>query len=246
MPEILSGLDVLKKRMEDAQKAREQMQQTSMELRIKGDEIARLRILVEPEEIKTGYFHRVQRPTPKGKTFTEDIFCTAPNQECKYDSDPKPEVRALKSRMFVWVYVYYILHKNKDEKNTWVETDRAGFKFYREEVNSLKYIRTGEGWGGYIVNKFLAYYGKSGTLCDRDYEWIRQGDSMNNTVYDLLPEDPSKVSAAVKKVQSNLPSLEAIMKGEKVEPPNGAETKVEEKKEELPLLERLKREKGIK
>ena len=244
MPEILSGLEALKKRMEEAQKAREQMQNNSMELKIKGDEIARLRILVEPQDIKTGFFHRVPRPTPKGKTFTEDIFCTAPDKECVYDSDPKQEIRALKSRMFVWLYVYYVLHKNK-EKPEWIETERAGFKFYKEEINALKYLRTGEGWGGYIVNKFLAYYGKSGTLCDRDYEWIRQGEAMNNTVYDLLPEDASKMTSEIKKIQANLPSLEVIMKGEKVESvTNGA--KPEEKKEELPLLERLKREKGLK
>jgi len=246
---LISGLEQLKKRSEEIQKAREAMRNSNLELRLKADEIAHIRILSDAPDIQTGLFHRVARQTPSGKTFTEEIFCPMPDKECQFCLSENSDIRSRRAKIFIWVYLYYILHKKPIQGVETEEVSRAGMRFYKETVNNLRYIRTGEGWGGYISSKFIQLYQKYGTLCDRDYEWIRQGDSMTNTVYDILPEDPTPIPDEVKKVIEKLPPLSKLVKGEPIEfdgqiigeGQSGGESA---KEEEIPLLERLKRERG--
>ena len=100
-------------------------------------------------------------------------------------------------------------------------------------------MKTGEGWGGYIISKFVRYFQKYGTLLDRDYEWIRQGKDMT-TSYELLPEDPSTLNETVVLKIKRLPSLTDFI--EKGAVPSVEEVRTTEKSS-IPLLERLRKEK---
>jgi hypothetical protein len=264
---VVSGLDALKKRIEEAQKARQSSELDKLQLKLKADEIAKIRIWTEAPDVKTFYFHGIKRLTQKGKEFTDEFMCVGPEEPCKYCSLEDADARKTRVKMFLWVYCYYILHRQQAQP-TWQKVDRAGLSFYREEINAPRYIRSGEGYGSYLVNKFLAYYGKYKTLCDRDYEWIRQGANFNDTIYDLLPEDPSSVQPFVRETMMKVPALEVIARSN-LEPttpataqvaqpvvaaapsapqvtPTPAATVTKPSEPELPLLERLRRERGVK
>lgn len=235
---VITGLQALRQQMEEAQKAREQMKTSDRELKLKGGEIAHIRIVTEAPDIKTGMYHSTPAVSKNGKSYRNDVYCKSPNEECELCNNEAADIKKTRSKMFMWVYLYYVLHSEK-RVDSWVKIERAGMTFYKEDVNDFKYIKTGEGWGGYIVSKFLAYYQKYNTLCDRDFEWMRQGSEVNNTVYDLMPEDPSKMDDKIKAGIASLQSLDSIVKG--VAP----EVKTGDKPTELPFLERLKREKGV-
>ena len=254
---IMSGIDALKKRMEEANKARQGNAVQQMEIKLKDKEILRLRIFTEAKDIKTALFHRIPRQTARGKTFTDDVLCLAP-EPCKWDNDANPELRGVKAKMFVWVYAYYQLHTTKD-KPEWTEVNQYGTTYYKEEINAPRYLKTGEGWGGYIVNKFLQYTGRYNTLCDRDYEWVRQGATQSDTVYDLLPEDPSPLADSIKKIMAAVPTLEQVIKGDFGNVPAASPQASAQLPAAIPaapapapkpaepsLLERLRKEKGNK
>lgn len=246
---MISGLEQLKQRSEEIQKAREARRVSNFELKLKADEIAHLRILSDAPDIKSGLFHGIPRTTAKGSIFTDSIFCTMPEAECQYCLSEDPDIRSRKVKLYIWVYVYYILHKKAPANVEVEEVKRAGLKFFKENINAVRYIRTGEGWGSYISNKFIQLYQKYGTLLDRDYEWIRQGETMANTVYDLLQDDASPISPEIQEVMSKLPPLEKLVRGEPVEiegvkvGSDGVELP-SQKEEELPLLERLRQSRG--
>ena len=240
---IVSGIEELKKRMEEAKKARETAQagdaMKQMQLELKDGDIAMIRFWTEAKDIRTAMFHAIKVLTKNGKEFTEEHLCLAP-EPCKLDVDENKDNRRIKPKMFLWTYAFHVLHKNQSQP-TWVKVERAGMIFYKEEINAPKFLKSGEGKDGYIVNKFLNFFYKYGTLCDRSYEWIRQGASLD-TQYELLPEDPSSISDTVRAAMAATPSLDSIIKGEV------ATIKPADKPVELPLLERLKqaKEKGLK
>jgi len=240
---MLTGLNALKERMAAIEKARQHMSANDRELKLKDSEIARIRFITDGDDFYTDSFHSVPRKTPSGKDFSEDVLCTAQERECSFCESLEEALCKTKIKIFTWVYVYYILHRSEVENSSIFE--RAGLKFFKQDINDFKIIKTGEGWGGYIANKFISYFNKYGTLLDRDYEWIRQGASLNTT-YELLPEDPLKVAASITKAAASLPLLkDHVTGGETGLSDNSIETG-ESEPAELPLLERLKREREAK
>jgi hypothetical protein len=193
----------------------------SRDLKLKDDaKIARIRFLTDTEDFYWAYFHPVLTPTRLGKKYTKLYYCLRQDgKECELCANP--ETMAVKKRIFFWTYVYGIYHLDADSEGKWEKVEYEGTDFFLEPVNAVKLLNTGPGQNNIIEGKFDKWGKKYKTLCDRDYNWGREGSTMNDTVYDLVPVDEGKspVSDDIKKAMESLVPLEKII--EAMKPPAG-------------------------
>lgn len=170
-------------------------QRSDVYLAIQDKEAARIRILDEADLIESAYFHRVPRRTPSGKTFTDEVICLE-DDTCEYCMSNDPALQGLKTRLFVNVWVFEI---RKPSGQTIVDAS----SYDTEQIGATKILRFGVGWQNYLVTMFANFYTLNGTLCDRDFWWVRTGARLDTT-FQLVPLEPSQTPAEVTEAKSQV------------------------------------------
>jgi hypothetical protein len=180
-------------------------------------ESALIRFIGDDEMIQTK-IHEYKELTPDGerwrKAYCKENLLGTP---CKWEAAGN-----VPKNVYVFlVYVYNILHK---EQNRRLATDTNAVKweavkqgpqtFYKEDVEDIRVLRVKYGKNSYLKNAVLQMVGEYGTLCDRDYKFVRTGGG-KETVYSFVPRDPSKTSAKVIEAKRSAPSLEEVLTGKK-------------------------------
>ena len=212
------------KQMQKDKENRPQQGSVGNRMRLKAGDIARVRFLTDIDEIFWGYFHTIPKFTRTGKRYSESFYCIAEDKEkCPYCEAVGEDIAVTRRKYFFWVYVYEIFHADQS-KPEWKAVEHDDETMYKEIVGAPKILETGPGMNSYIENRFNTWVRKFKTLIDRDYLWKRTGASMDDTSYDLVPEDKSDFDSGL--LKGELPSLEALVKKENVgasEQENGGE-----------------------
>lgn len=190
-------------------------QVSSSELRLKGDaKIAHIRFLTDVDELEWAYFHPVLTQTRLGKKFTKEIYCMLQDdKDCIYCAQVGLDAAKVKKKIFFWVYCYGIYHLNPDAEGKWEEVEYLGEKYYIESIKAIKLLKTGPGGEGNIEMKFVNWNKRYKTLCDRDYDWSREGSTMQDTSYDLVPREEGKkeMPEEMKKLKASLMPLKKVI-----------------------------------
>ncbi len=209
---ILVGVDNILKEGEKRRQDRERSNIPTLYLR-DGDR-ARIRFITDANSAARAYYHRVLRTYPSGKSFNEEIYCSQRDAEGVCDLCERNE-RA-KIKIHFWLYVYSVLHSQQNKRlqidetaQVWKKTKGGG---YLEEVNHVVLWRSGVGKSDYILKSLANYNTKYGTLLDREYEISRLGGGLEDTVYNIVSEAPSKYPENLKAIV--LPSLGDVIRGE--------------------------------
>jgi hypothetical protein len=187
------GLDALDAQMKEERSRAATAQQT---LRLGDGDSAIIRFLTDGSDFVTGFFHSIREGvTRNNKPRFNLVYCNWENEDCEWCANLDDAPRRRLMHAYVWVYVV---------------TKADGTE---EEVNAPKLLATGPGKGSYITNYFMTFVRKYGTLTDRDYEWSRKGQKMEDTVYSLTPEDKGDAPRVVTKALATLPPLEDVVLG---------------------------------
>jgi hypothetical protein len=216
---MLKGLEeILKKTEETAQ-----MMDSGDRIRklyIQDKEVALLRFISDADEVFRAPMHRVKMVAPSGKEYNKWVYCTqATTGACPHCSGgDKP-----KNMLYLWSWVYAIMHigqnprlEESSDAPRWQPVKQGTQTFYKEEVNGPMVFSISVGRGGSYVNKLVNFSKEYGSLCDRDYKLSRTGKSLD-TIYELLPKDPSKKSKEVAAVTlETLPSLQDYIMGKNI------------------------------
>ena len=182
---------------------------------------AQIRFASDEEMIQTK-IHEYEELTPNGKKYRKP-YCVenlmgVPCKWCVTGNLPK--------NVFVFlVYVYHIIHKSQNPElnndpaaKRWEAVKSGAATFYKEDIEDMRVLRVKFGKDSYLKNAVLQLVGEYGTLCDRDYKFVRMGAG-KNTSYSFIPKDPSKISAKVIDAIKDSPSLEDILIGKKADAP---------------------------
>lgn len=180
---------------------------------------ALIRFIGDDEMIQTK-IHEYEEVQPTGKRFRKSYcaenFLGLPCKWCVTGNLPK--------NVFVFlVYAYNVIHKMQNpELNTnadatrWEAVKQGNATFYKEDVEEIRILRVKFGKDSSLKTAILQTVGEYGTLCDRDYKYIRTG-SGKNTIYSFVPKDPSKMSSKVVEAIKDAPSLEDVLIGKKAD-----------------------------
>jgi hypothetical protein len=191
--------------------------------------VARIRFITDAADAESMWVHTIPKRTRLGKMFSTDYYCLAQdNLECPYCSNLNKDISKVKRKLLFKVYVYYVLHVANNAEKSWEQVDYFGTKMFKEQVNAVRFLYQGPGFNNSVENKFLNWEKRFKTLTDRDYEWTREGFTMSETVYDLVPDDAGKspVSDEVKTVMDASPSLQEFI--DNMKPSAGQTGTVEE------------------
>jgi hypothetical protein len=206
---MLKGLKELKEKQEQAQQYASE--DRIKVLRLDDGDHARVRFLTDTDDIIEAGIHELEEISPAGKKKYPKRYCaredTGDCQWCKEGSIPK-------KTMFLWAYVYEIMHKTQnpalaDDPNAarWSQVKSPGGGiYYKEEVNGVQVFRSKRGKSNVIQDAFINYADEYGTWTDRDYKWSRSGKLMD-TSYTLTPKEASKMTKEIKEIQAGLPDL---------------------------------------
>jgi len=179
--------------------------------------VARMRFLSDSTGVKSYWVHTKPQLSRLGKRFTKDFYCKNLNEglqcgDCEADDFPK-------RKLYFYVYVRDILHVRQDNDKKWLPVEYYGDNYFVEPVNMSMLLITGVGRGGQTEDKFLMWDKRFGTLCDRNYDWARDGLALN-THYDLTPEmESSEEDAAITEARKTLQPLEDVV-GKMISKPN--------------------------
>lgn len=179
------------------------------QLRIKGGELAKIRFLTDYPEIRAAGFHTFPTfNTSLGFNIYRNIYCVQQdNEPCKYCESQTPLIW----QWHAWVWVYDVLRSVASQVA--IEPVTIGEKvFYKEKINAVRLLRRGPGRNFYIIASFKTYFNKYGTLCDRDYEWSRQGSRRDDTTFALIPEDKSDALSEIQEAAKKVLPIEEYIK----------------------------------
>jgi len=196
--------------------------------------IARIRFLTDIKDAKSCWVHGVLKQSRLGKRFNEDVYCFFMNDDvkCKWCSDGDFPKR----KLYFWIYCFDILHIRQDQGKKWEKIEYMGDKYFSEPVNDIRLFVTGVGKSSSTEDKFIRAGKRFKTLCDRNYDWTREGLGLD-TSYDLVYDtEASEELSEVKKARENLPSsLDDIINKMKPESENEArpDNKIDDAPEEL-------------
>jgi len=89
-------------------------------------------------------------------------------------------------RFAFWVYVYHILHSEKNQ-DSWTEVkSKAGSDTqYKEDVNGFRMFSQGFGQRDYLWNQVVDIYEENGNLNDKIIRVRRRGSGMQDTNYSI-------------------------------------------------------------
>lgn len=221
--------------------------------KIRDGEYVILRFLTDTDNVITAPFHSIISVSNFGGKQTERrklVYCTqADLGTCPYCAQGQVPSKIIS----LWAYVYSIYHKQQNfrlesnpEAARWPMVKVAGSNYYKEDVNAVRWFRTGRGGKGSTESMFINFGREYGTLCDRDYKWSRTGAGKTDTSYSLIPKDPSEKSPAVIEAAKDLPSLIDVVVGKTrtwgAKPVAAAESE-EPVEEEEPVVEKKPAEK---
>ena len=199
-----TGLGNLQSRLDDRQK---KIESSRNRLRLGDGDRAAIRFISSAEEFYVPNVHSVEDVVSKGTKFWRRIVCTDAD-DCTLCLKGVQKAE----RIYVWVWVRYILHKKMVEGRDWDQVkSKAGDVYYKEEVNAPKVLETGIGKGRNIAMKFINANAEYGTLNDREYTWSRSGGGMD-TLYDLMPGKEGKFDHQDEDAVKGLDSLETVVK----------------------------------
>lgn len=214
MQKLVKGLDEIE------QKTQEMAEMNSgnyiKTLKIYDGEVSLIRFLTDNSEIISAPFHTAAFDTQNGTRY-RPVYCNqAETGACPYCQQGKLPGE----QIFLWAYVYYILHKTQNRKlemdqnaERWTLQKIGTQTFYRQDINGVMLFRTGPGARGYIKNLIIENAREYDTLCDRDYKWARKGAGRDDTKYTLLAKDKSDTSDEVLEAAKTLPSLMDVVVG---------------------------------
>jgi hypothetical protein len=214
-------------------------------------DVARLRFLEEPGEgLFSGMFHR---PYVNGRV-QDPVVCVEQDDDyptfegmteecplCAAKDDPSQKI-------FVWVYVYYILHryqnpaldKNPDTAKKWtpVSVGKGDSKktLFKQDVNKVKILLGGPRLKEVLDDAVEAAAEANESLLESDYKYIRHGaPKSTETRYVFVPIPKSKtLKDEVKKAIDTLGDIaEAALEGTEVFYANGAKGVPDEEPEPL-------------
>lgn len=169
-------------------------------LYLRDRESAVLRFISEKDDVILAYMHRMKQESAGGKSKTRWYYCVkGDGQECPHCVDGnKP-----KGMLYMWTWVYYVLHTRQNpaleqdsDAPRWQPTKVGTQTFYKEDINAPLVFSIGIGKSGVYKNKIISLQQEYGSLGDRDYKLVRTGAELD-TVYELIPKDPSKKSKEV-------------------------------------------------
>ena len=177
--------------------------------------IAKIRFITPLDQMFWAFFHSQPKATRMGKMWYENVYCLRQDQkDCQYCDQVGSDLAKARRRLFFWVYTYgiYFIKQDKDGKRTPVAY--LGENYFYSPVNDFRILETGPGQNDMIWNKLEKTEKRFQTLLDRDYDWSREGSTMNDTLYDLVPCESGKTDLAAEVVAKivQLPSLEAKVK----------------------------------
>lgn len=176
--------------------------------------VAKIRFITDSKDAESIWVHTIPKRTRLGKMFHQDYYCLAQDGlECNLCNNINRDISRVKRKLVFWVYVYYILHAKNNEDASWAAVDYYGQTLYKEPINAPKILYQGPGFNNSIETKFLNWDKRFKTLTDRDYEWTREGFTMKDTTYDLIPdaEGKSATPPAVLEAAAKLPSLQEFI-----------------------------------
>jgi hypothetical protein len=209
---VMKGVGAMAKRSEEAQKAAQK--ERILYVKIEDGESAMLRFVTESDEIISADFHSYKEMTPDGER-TRTKYCPRDRacQKCA-------EGNATKELIFIWAWVYYILHLAQnpalDKNPAAIKWERVmvGTKgYYKEIINEFRVFRTGIGKDNKYRSALISFAQDYGTFLDRDYRFTRTGKELK-TNYELVPQNPKPMDEKIKGAISYLPPLEKIVTGE--------------------------------
>lgn len=190
--------------------------------------IARIRFISDAEDVQSFWVHEIPKQSRLGKRFNASVYCPQMNagEACKYcDAEDFP-----KRKLYFYVYCFDILHVHRDADKKWEKIEYLEESYYSEPVNAPLLLITGVGKGGQTEDKFLNWNKRFKTLCDRNYDWTREGLGFE-VHYDLVPEsDKSSEPKEVAEAKKGLVPLNEIV--EKMISKAGSEDKQEEEDED--------------
>jgi len=209
---MLKGLGEIGKK---AQEAQENMSKDRIRyLSLRNAEVAHLRFLTDEDGVILANFHTVEEMTPKGSVWRK-YYCSG-DSTCKYCAQGLDYGEMI----FLWCYCRLVLHKQQNprldsnpEADKWVRVKSDGEIYYKEDVNDIRVFRTTPGKGMAYKKALIGYANTYKTLLDREYKWSREGSS-KDTIYTLIPKDPSKMSEEVRELIKTLPDLSKVVSGE--------------------------------
>ena len=192
--------------------------------------IAHIRFLTDQDEAERVYVHRVLQQGRMGKKFSKEVYCITQDEEvCEYCAlPPDHDAYYARRKLLFWVYVYGIYHVLPDKDKKWKKEEYLDTDFYYEPVNAVRLMNIGTGFNDYLEDRIRAWGKRYKTLCDRDYDWVREGFSLDTT-YDLMGRDPSEITTEIKKAKKELLSLQEVINDMKPVPAK-TEKKIEEGK----------------
>jgi hypothetical protein len=211
---MLKGMDVIKEKTQEAQAS--SGKNRVRWLQIKEGEVALLRFLTDKEDIIQAEMHSAKKITPKGEYYIK-VYCKMQdNQPCEHCAGGLSKG----PMYFLWAYVYEIFHKAQNPKlaqypdaDKWERVTVKDVPYYKETVNGPMIFRTGPGKDQKYKNMLVNFSDEYGTLCDRDYKWLRTGGSKETTDYSLISKDPKKITKEVVEVRDSIPELGDVVSG---------------------------------
>jgi hypothetical protein len=184
-------------------------------LKVRDGEFALIRFITDAKDVISVPMHNVTQMTPKGERTVKE-YCTLSDngacQNCAKGSAPSETI-------FLWVYVYYILHRTQNPRlemfpdQKWQPVKVGATNMYKEDINKPMILRTGVGKSNYIKNLFLDFAREYDTLVDRDYKWSRKGAGFNDTTYNLIAKDKSDTNSEIVSITETLPAMEDVIMG---------------------------------
>lgn len=219
---VVKGVGAIAKKSEEAQKARQE--ERIQYVALQDGESAMLRFATESDEIISADFHTYKEITPNGER-TRTKYCTR-DRDCQKCA----EGNATKELIFIWAWVFYILHVaqnpalDKDPAaDKWERITVNGKGVYKEIVEEFRVFRTGIGKDNKYRGALISFAQDYGTFLDRDYRYTRTGKELKTT-YDIVPQNPKPMDAKIKNAIATLPALEKIVTGEVYNWPKEEET----------------------
>jgi hypothetical protein len=196
-------------------------------------ESALIRFISDGDDVVKAYMHNIEKDTPYGRKFVW-AYCTKNDN----DSCPHCSTNRAKGMLYLWVYVYSIMHRKQnpaldedDSADRWQPVKVGNITYYKEEVNYPRIFSLSVGRANAYQSKLVGFWQENGTLTDRDYKFSRTGQKLD-TIYDLIPKDKSKKSKEVAQYTlEDLPSVSDYVTGKNYSMNPTGESEAEEKEE---------------
>jgi hypothetical protein len=210
------ALKGLKEIQEKSAEAEELANQNRIKyLGLRDGESANIRFIDDDEMLQTK-IHEYEEVTPDGiryrKAYCLNHLMGAPCKWCASGT-------TIRNVYVFLVYVYDIIHKAQNPKladnsnaQKWALVKQGGQNLYREDVKEVRVLRLKWGKDNNVKNAILQFANVYGTLCDRNYVFLRTG-AAKDTSYSFVPKDPSPTPDEVIAAKKETPHIDEVIIG---------------------------------